>query len=104
MKLQKQLLEAVEHKQLRPLDVQFALTVAGDEHPAVTLAAALLSHDAGEGHVCLPLSRLENNEESHPLLATCVSEIGELQNWEECLLASQAVSAASGSWQFIIFA
>ena len=33
----KQLLEAVEHKQLRPLDVQFALTVAGDEHPAVTL-------------------------------------------------------------------
>lgn len=79
MKLQKQLLEAVEHKQLRPLDVQFALTVAGDEHPAVTLAAALLSHDAGEGHVCLPLSRLENNEESHPLLATCVSEIGELQ-------------------------
>ncbi|EIQ7180224.1 exodeoxyribonuclease V subunit alpha, partial [Escherichia coli] len=92
MKLQKQLLEAVEHKQLRPLDVQFALTVAGDEHPAVTLAAALLSHDAGEGHVCLPLSRLENNEESHPLLATCVSEIGELQNWEECLLASQAVS------------
>lgn len=48
MKLQKQLLEAVEHKQLRPLDVQFALTVAGDEHPAVTLAAALLSHDAGE--------------------------------------------------------
>ena len=35
MKLQKQLLEAVEHKQLRPLDVQFALTVAGDEHPAV---------------------------------------------------------------------
>ena len=56
MKLQKQLLEAVEHKQLRPLDVQFALTVAGDEHPAVTLAAALLSHDAGEGHVCLPVS------------------------------------------------
>ncbi len=34
----------------------------------------------------------ENNEASHPLLATCVSEIGELQNWEECLLASQAVS------------
>ena len=60
MKLQKQLLEAVEHKQLRPLDVQFALTVAGDEHPAVTLAAALLSHDAGEGHVCLPLSRLKS--------------------------------------------
>ncbi len=28
MKLQKQLLEAVERERLRPLDVQFALTVA----------------------------------------------------------------------------
>ena len=84
MKLQKQLLEAVEHKQLRPLDVQFALTVAGDEHPAVTLAAALLSHDAGEGHVCLPLSRLENNEASHPLLASVKSvnyKIGKNACW-----------------------
>ena len=70
MKLQKQLLEAVEHKQLRPLDVQFALTVAGDEHPAVTLAAALSSHDAGEGHVGSPLSPLEHNEPSNPLWAT----------------------------------
>ncbi|MDO1920870.1 hypothetical protein Q2378_27990, partial [Escherichia coli] len=33
--MQKQLLEAVEHKQLRPLDVQFALTMAGNEQPAV---------------------------------------------------------------------
>ncbi|MCK2145392.1 hypothetical protein MWG58_31710 [Streptomyces sp. WAC00276] len=44
-----------------------------------------------ETFVCR-FQRLENNEASHPLLATCVSEIGELQNWEECLLASQAVS------------
>ncbi|XPE48396.1 hypothetical protein ACNKHL_17110 [Shigella flexneri] len=57
--MQKQLLEAVEHKQLRPLDVQFALTVAGDEHPAVTLAAGLSSHDAGRGTRWRPLSRLE---------------------------------------------
>lgn len=48
MKLQKAITGSCGHKQLRPLDVQFALTVAGDEHPAVTLAAALLSHDAGE--------------------------------------------------------
>lgn len=88
MKLQRQLLETVEHKQLRPLDAQFALTVAGGEHPAVTLAATLLDHDAGEEHVCLPLSRLENNGASHPLLVTCASKIDELQNWEEHSLAS----------------
>ncbi|KNC11950.1 exonuclease V subunit alpha [Klebsiella sp. RIT-PI-d] len=58
MNLQALLLEAVTHKLLRPLDVQFALMVAEKEHPAVMLAAAVLSRDAGEGHVCLPLSRL----------------------------------------------
>ncbi|ADO47183.1 exodeoxyribonuclease V subunit alpha [[Enterobacter] lignolyticus] len=52
------LMEAQQLKLLRPLDVQFALTVAHNDGPAVMLAAALLSHDAGEGHVCLPLSRL----------------------------------------------
>ena len=82
MKLQKQLLEAVEHKQIRPLDVQFALTVAGDEHPAVTLEAALSSNDAGEGHVCLTLYRLDNNEESHTQQATWTSEKGARQHRE----------------------
>ncbi|POP46326.1 exodeoxyribonuclease V subunit alpha [Superficieibacter electus] len=58
MHLQTLLLDAVAHKLLRPLDVQFAMMVAEREHPAVMLAAAILSRDAGEGHVCLPLSRL----------------------------------------------
>jgi exodeoxyribonuclease V alpha subunit len=44
-----------------PLDVQFALMVA-QAQPAVMLAAAILSRDAGEGHVCLPLSRLAEDE------------------------------------------
>ena len=56
MTMQELLLEAVEQRLLRQLDVQFAMMVAG-EHPAVMLAAAILSKDAGEGHVCLPLSR-----------------------------------------------
>lgn len=68
MTIRERLLEAVEQKLLRPIDAQFALTVAGNDDPAVTLAAALLSHDAGEGHVCLPLSRLTLTEEAHPLL------------------------------------
>lgn len=58
MTIQERLLEAVRQKLLRPIDAQFALTVAGYDDPAVTLAAALLSRDAGDGHVCLPLSRL----------------------------------------------
>ena len=38
MTIQKRLLEAVEQKQLRPLDAQFALAVAGNDNPAVALA------------------------------------------------------------------
>ncbi|EHC46058.1 Exodeoxyribonuclease V alpha chain [Salmonella enterica subsp. enterica serovar Give str. S5-487] len=41
MTIQERLLEAVEQKLLRPIDAQFALTVAGNDDPAVTLAAAL---------------------------------------------------------------
>ncbi len=55
------LLAAVEQRLLRPLDVQFALMVAQNDPPAVKLAAALLSRDAGEGHV-LCRSRLSGDE------------------------------------------
>ncbi|EPG4960623.1 TPA: exodeoxyribonuclease V subunit alpha [Citrobacter amalonaticus] len=92
MTLQKRLLEAVGQKQLRPLDVQFALAVTGEHEPVVTLAAALLSRDAGEGHVCLPLSQLALNADNPPFYTSCLSDIGEPENWEECLLASDAVS------------
>ncbi|EGT4253590.1 exodeoxyribonuclease V subunit alpha [Citrobacter amalonaticus] len=93
MTLQKRLLEAVEQKQLRPLDAQFALAVTSEHEPAVTLAAALLSRDAGEGHVCLPLSQLALNADNPPFYTSCLSDIGEPGNWEECLLASDAVSS-----------
>ena len=56
MTFEQLLLAAVEQRLLRPLDVQFALMVAQNDPPAVMLAAALLSRDAGEGHVCLPKS------------------------------------------------
>ncbi len=52
MTFEQLLLAAVEQRLLRPLDVQFALMVAQNDPPAVKLAAALLSRDAGEGHVC----------------------------------------------------
>ncbi|HIF4664682.1 TPA: exodeoxyribonuclease V subunit alpha [Citrobacter koseri] len=92
MTIQKRLLEAVEQKLLRPLDAQFALAVAGQDAPCVTLAVALLSRDAGEGHVCMPLSRLAITEESHPLLVSWFSERDAPEDWASCLLASGAVS------------
>lgn len=58
------LLDAVEQKLLRALDAQFALMIGKDDHPAVMLAAALLSRDMGEGHVCLPLTHFHVDEET----------------------------------------
>jgi len=52
------LLQAVEKRLLRPLDIQFAQLVAPELQPALLLAAACVSAEAGEGHVCLPLSNL----------------------------------------------
>lgn len=96
MTLEEYLIEAVELKLLRPLDVQFALTIARQEHPAVMLAAALLSRDAGEGHVCLPLSYLRHE----PALSGRAKALwGQLfaaaqvpDDWAALLRASQAVS------------
>ncbi|MEG1250281.1 MAG: exodeoxyribonuclease V subunit alpha [Citrobacter sp.] len=103
MTIHTRLLEAVEQKQLRALDAQFALAVAGNDNPAVTLAAALLSREAGEGHVCLPLSRLSLREDAHPLLSTWLSEAGEPEDWTECLLASVAVSRGERPTPLVLF-
>ncbi|MCR3356280.1 exodeoxyribonuclease V subunit alpha [Salmonella enterica subsp. enterica serovar Mbandaka] len=102
MTIQERLLEAVEQKLLRPIDAQFALTVAGNADPAVTLAAALLSHDAGEGHVCLPLSRLTLTEEAHPLLVAWISETATPIDWKKRLLASAAVSCGDSPAPLIL--
>ena len=46
MTMDELLQQAVEQRLLRPLDVQFALMVAQEAHPAVKLTAAILSSDA----------------------------------------------------------
>ncbi|MGL5699255.1 MAG: exodeoxyribonuclease V subunit alpha [Kluyvera sp.] len=96
MTLEQRLLEAVELKLLRPLDVQFALMVAKDEHPAVMLAAAMLSRDTGEGHVCLPLSHLRPDMQpkgrARELWQQLFNEVDAPDDWATLLLASQAVS------------
>ena len=97
MNLEQRLLEAVELRMLRPLDVQFALMIARHEHPAVTLAAAMLSRDSGEGHVCLPLSHLtptmQPNGRARELWQQLFTDVGAPDDWASLLLASQAVSA-----------
>ncbi|NRN28343.1 exodeoxyribonuclease V subunit alpha [Photorhabdus heterorhabditis] len=50
--------QAVDLRLLRPLDLQFAHALIGDEDPALLLVMALLSAEAGAGHVCLPVNRI----------------------------------------------
>lgn len=104
MNVQALLQEAMEQKLLRPLDVQFALTVAGTEEPALLLAAALLSRDAGEGHVCLPLSRLtpEVFGADSPLARQLFEMAGPPDDWQALLLASPAVGDGSGATPIIL--
>ncbi|HDS9358404.1 TPA: exodeoxyribonuclease V subunit alpha [Enterobacter chengduensis] len=103
MTMQELLLNAAEQRLLRPLDVQFAMMVA-HEHPAVMLAAAMLSKDAGEGHVCLPLSRLAVDEKMPPELQACFALLGEPVDWEAELMHSSAVSQGEGQAPLILIA
>ena len=101
MTMQELLLEAVEQRVLRHLDVQFAMMVAGEE-PEVMLAAALLSKDAGEGHVCLPLSRLVPDEQMPAALQSCFVMLGESVDWQAVLSRSPAVSGAETQTPMIL--
>ena len=96
MSLSQLLNQAVERKLLSALDGQFAMMVANDAQPAVMLAAALLSSDAGEGHVCLPVSRLSPEYlfagRAPELAAQLFTEAGNPEYWAPLLLASHAVS------------
>ena len=105
MTMQSLLMEAAQQKLLRPLDVQFALMVAEHDSPGVMLAAALLSRDAGEGHVCLPLSRFHCHEQTsgraqalwQQLFAQAAGDSIETQ-----LLASPAVSEGTEATPLVL--
>lgn len=101
MKMSELLQQAVEQKLLRALDAQFAMMIASDEQPAVMLAAALVSHDAGEGHVCIPLSRLAPEfcfAGRQPDFAAQLFALVDLKSdWRDALLASPAVSEYDGA-------
>lgn len=101
MTMQDLLLDAVEQRVLRQLDVQFAMMIAADQ-PAVMLAAALLSKDAGEGHVCLPLSRLVVDEKTPPVLQSCFALLGETVDWQKILRESSAVGPGDSQAPLIL--
>ena len=66
------------------------------------LAAAILSKDAGEGHVCLPLSRLAVDEKMPPALQACFALLGDAVDWQAILRGSPAVSGADTGTPMIL--
>ncbi len=93
------LLQAVEKRLLRPLDIQFARLVATESQPALLLAAACVSAEAGEGHVCLPLSNLCEDSlfaGRQPALAQAIWQAaGKPDDWSSHLADWSAVSDGS---------
>lgn len=90
--------QAVRDHLLRPLDIQFSRMIAGDNAPMLQLAAAVLSAEAGAGHVCLPLSYLQPDQlfgGRQPALAQALWQaIGapDQLHWMQTLNNSPAVS------------
>lgn len=97
---------ACRQRLLRTLDVQFALMVAGEQQPALMLAAALVSRDAGEGHVCLPLELLNPDEMfagRHPELAQAIWQAaGSPADWHQLLSDNAAVSDGSKATPLVL--
>lgn len=93
------LLQAVEKRLLRPLDIQFARLVATESQPALLLAAACVSAEAGEGHVCLPLSNLCEDSlfaGRQPALALAIWQAaGKPDDWPSRMADWSAVSDGS---------
>ncbi|MBA0035640.1 exodeoxyribonuclease V subunit alpha [Pantoea sp. BIGb0393] len=88
--------QAAELRLLRSLDVQFAQLLADDDQPARLLLAACLSAEAGDGHVCLPLTQLSRDnlfKGRHPELAHAIWQAaGEPQDWPALLNGWSALS------------
>ncbi|WP_271461249.1 exodeoxyribonuclease V subunit alpha [Pantoea leporis] len=92
------LAQAAELRLLRSLDVQFAQLLADDDQPARLLLAACLSAEAGDGHVCLPLSQLSRDnlfKGRHAELAQAIWQAaGKPQDWPAILAGWSALSSS----------
>lgn len=107
MTLAEGLKQAQSLRLLRALDVQFAQMVATEQQPALMLAAALVSRDAGEGHVCLPLAQLRPEAffaGRHPEMAQALWQAaGAPDDWHTLLLAQAAVSDGSAATPLVVY-
>lgn len=100
------LAQAMALRLLRPLDIQFACLLADDRQPARLLAAACLSAEAGEGHVCLPLTQLTAEElfnGRHPELAQAIWQAaGAPPDWQMALQDWPALSDGSQATPIVL--
>ncbi|WP_343552360.1 exodeoxyribonuclease V subunit alpha [Pantoea sp.] len=91
------LAQAAELRLLRSLDVQFAQLLADDQQPARLLLAACLSAEAGDGHVCLPLTQLSRDNlfnGRHSELANAIWQAaGSPQDWHSMVNGWSALSS-----------
>ncbi|ERK12542.1 Exodeoxyribonuclease V alpha chain [Pantoea sp. AS-PWVM4] len=100
------LTQAMALRLLRPLDIQFACLLADDTQPARLLAAACLSAEAGEGHVCLPLTQLTAEQlfnGRHPELAQAMWQAaGAPQDWQTAFHDWPALSDGSQATPMVL--
>ncbi|MGE9551569.1 exodeoxyribonuclease V subunit alpha [Erwinia amylovora] len=99
------LMAACDQRLLRSLDIQFARMVAGVDQPALMLAAACVSAEAGEGHVCLPLAWFTEQQlfgGRHPELARQLWQMAGEPDWYTLLPAAEAVSDGSRATPLVL--
>ncbi len=99
------LLAACEQRLLRSLDVQFARMVADETQPALMLAAAWVSAEAGEGHVCLPLGQFTESAlfaGRHPDLARQLWAAAGEPDWHSLLPGFDAVGDGSTATPLVL--
>ena len=98
----KALRELKDKRQIRPLDYQFARFISElDDNPLLTLAAALVSFELGQGNVCLNLASMnrDNLFDLDSPSSRSLLELTDAQNssWAESLLSCIPVGSPPDS-------
>lgn len=97
--------QAGELRLFRSLDIQFARMIASEDHPALMLAAACVSAEAGEGHVCLPLAQFTEQalfDGRQPELARQLWRAAGEPDWLDLLQNSEAVGDGSTATPLVL--
>ncbi len=97
--------QAGELRLFRSLDIQFARMIASEGHPALMLAAACVSAEAGEGHVCLPLAQFTEQalfDGRQPELARQLWLAAGEPDWLDLLQNSEAVGDGSTATPLVL--